>query len=152
MVKFIGEYTAKIDDKGRMVFPSAFKAQMGGDCGKFVIKKDLYADCLEMFTYEEWEKTSEEVKSRLNFFNPEDERFWRGYMSGRAIVEPNEKLSRILVPKKLLESIGIAKEAVFFGSDHKIEIWAKEKYDAQKMSDDDFAALAKSILGTRREG
>jgi Uncharacterized protein conserved in bacteria len=73
-------------------------------------------------------------------------------MSGRAIVEPNEKLSRILVPKKLLESIGIAKEAVFFGSDHKIEIWAKEKYDAQKMSDDDFAALAKSILGTRREG
>jgi MraZ protein len=152
MVKFIGEYTAKIDDKGRMVFPSAFKAQMGGDCGKFVIKKDLYADCLEMFTYEEWEKTSEEVKSRLNFFNPEDERFWRGYMSGRAIVEPDEKLSRILVPKKLLESIGIAKDAVFFGSDHKIEIWAKEKYDAQKMSDDDFAALAKSILGTRREG
>ena len=152
MVKFIGEYTAKIDDKGRMVFPSAFKAQMGGDCGKFVIKKDLYADCLEMFTYEEWEKTSEEVKSRLNFFNPDDERFWRGYMSGRAIVEPDEKLSRILIPKKLLESIGIAKDAVFFGSDHKIEIWAKEKYDAQKMSDDDFAALAKSILGTRREG
>jgi MraZ protein len=152
MTKFIGEYNAKLDDKGRMVFPAAFKAQLGGECGKFVIKKDLYADCLEMFTYEEWEKNSEEVKSRLNFFNAEDERFWRGYTSNRAIVEPDEKLSRILIPKSLLDSIGISKDVVFFGSDHKIEIWSKEKYDAQKISNEDFVELAKSILGTKREG
>jgi MraZ protein len=149
MVKFIGEYGARIDDKGRMVFPAAFKAQMGGTCGKFVVKKDLYADCLEMFTYEEWERTSDDVREKLNFFNPDDEKFWRGYMSDRAVVEPDEKLSRILVPKKLLESIGVVKDAVFFGSDHKIEIWAKEKYEAQKMSNSDFVALARRILGNK---
>lgn len=149
MVKFIGEYGAKVDDKGRMVFPAAFKAQLGGSCGKFVIKRDLYADCLEMFTYEEWERTSDEVRAKLNFFNPDDEKFWRGYMGDRAVVEPDEKLSRILVPKKLLESIGVVKDAVFFGSDHKIEIWAKERYEAQKMSNSDFVALARKILGDK---
>ena len=30
-VKFIGEYTAKVDDKGRLVLPSAFKALIASD-------------------------------------------------------------------------------------------------------------------------
>ena len=38
MINFIGEYRAKVDDKGRLVFPSAFKAVCGeqikqGDAG-----------------------------------------------------------------------------------------------------------------------
>ena len=40
MVKFIGEYRAKMDDKGRLVFPSAFKALLPeGKPQLFVIKK-----------------------------------------------------------------------------------------------------------------
>ena len=53
MVNFIGEYTAKADDKGRLVFPSAFKAVMPADGDmRFVLKKDIFEDCLEMYTYE----------------------------------------------------------------------------------------------------
>ena len=40
MTTFIGEYTAKVDDKGRLVFPSAFKAVMPTDGDmRFVLKK-----------------------------------------------------------------------------------------------------------------
>ena len=68
MVKFIGEYTAKVDDKGRIVFPAAFKSLMPSDEPMmFVVKKDIFADCLEMYTWSEWERQSEETKSRLNF-------------------------------------------------------------------------------------
>ena len=107
MTKFVGEYRAKTDDKGRLVFPSAFKSLMDSTRPlRLVVKKNLFSPCLDIFTYEEWERESEEIKSRLNFFNREHAAFWRGYMSGRAMVEPDGKLGRISIPRPLLDSIG----------------------------------------------
>ena len=143
MNTFIGEYTVKIDDKGRMVFPSAFKSLMPADGDmRFVIKKDIFEDCLEMYTFEEWERQSSEVKSRLNFFNRDHAMFWREYMRDRAIVEPDGKVGRISVPKKLLEVIGVNKEVVFSGNDYKIEIWAREKFEEARISNEQYISLA----------
>ncbi len=143
MNTFIGEYTVKIDDKGRMVFPSAFKSLMPADGDmRFVIKKDIFEDCLEMYTFEEWERQSSEVKSRLNFFNRDHAMFWREYMRERAIVEPDGKVGRISVPKKLLEAIGVNKEVVFSGNDYKIEIWAREKFEEARISNEQYISLA----------
>ena len=142
MVKFIGEYSAKIDDKGRLVLPSAFKGIMPADDMRLVIKKDIYEDCLEVYTYEEWVRQSEELKGRLNFLKKEHAMYWREYMRNRSLVEPDGKVGRINIPKKLLESIGADKEVVFSGNDHKIEIWAKERYESNEISNEDFVALA----------
>ena len=148
MAKFIGCYKAKLDDKGRLIFPAAFKSSMGeGASLRFVVKKSLFAECLEMYAYDEWEKDSEAVRSRLNFFNPEHAAFWREYMRGTADVEPDGKLGRMTIPKALLEKAGIGKDVVFAGSNHLIEIWDKEKYEAREMSSEDFVALAEKILG-----
>ena len=146
MVKFIGEHIAKIDDKGRVVFPAALKSMVpdGADM-RFVVKKDIFEDCLEMFTFEEWERRSEEVKSKLNFFNREHAMFWREYMRNRAIVEPDAKVGRITIPVKLLEAIGVMKEVVFSGNDHKIEIWAKEKYEESAISNEEYIAIAAKL-------
>ncbi len=148
MVKFVGEYRAKLDDKGRLVFPSAFKSLMdSGEPARFVVKKDLFNPCLAIYTYQEWEKESEGVKSKLNFFNKDHNRFWRGYMSDRALIEPDEKIGRITIPKQLLDSIDVSKEVVFSGNDHKIELWAKETFDACKLSNEEFVSIAENILG-----
>ena len=143
MITFIGEYGAKLDDKGRVVFPSAFKSLMPseGDL-RFVVQKDIFEECLEMYTFDEWQRQSEEVKSKLDFFNKEHAIFWREYMRNRAIVEPDGKLGRISIPKKLLESIGVTKEVVFSGNDYKIEIWSKEKYEASGISKAEYIAIA----------
>ncbi|MEN6619033.1 MAG: hypothetical protein ABFC28_06000 [Rikenellaceae bacterium] len=147
MVKFIGEYTVKVDDKGRLILPSSFKSVISNEDFRFVVKKDLYSNCLEMFTYEEWAKESEKVKSRLNFFNREHNQFWREYMRDRAIVEPDEKLGRISIPRRLLEQIGVEREVVFAGNDYKIEIWAKENFQNTKLPESDYLTLAEKILG-----
>ena len=63
-------------------------------------------------------------------------------MRDRAIVEPDGKLGRISIPRKLLEAIGVQKEVVFAGNDYKIEIWAKEKFEASRLSENDYIALA----------
>lgn len=148
MTQFIGEYKAKVDDKGRLIFPFAFKSLMGegSDC-RFVVKKSLFSDCLEMYSYSEWEKDSEAVRSRLNFFNKEHAAFWREYMRDTAIVEPDGKLGRLSIPKNLQEAVGIEKEVVFFGSNHIIEVWSREKFEGSRMSSDNFISLAEKILG-----
>ncbi|MCI1779150.1 MAG: hypothetical protein LKI53_04245 [Bacteroidales bacterium] len=148
MAKFIGEYSGKIDDKGRIILPAAFKSLFKEDEEiSFVVKKDLYENCLEMYTYSEWEKESEILKSRLNFFNREHAEFWREYMRGRAVVRAAGKLGRITIPRQILTSIGADKEVVFSGNDYKIEIWAKERYQETKLADENFIELAKKILG-----
>lgn len=147
MVTFIGEYNARLDDKGRLVFPAPLKATLvPGSDQRFVIKKNLFEPCLEMYTMEEWERQSSEMKASLDLtFNRQHATFWREYMRDRDVVEPDPKFGRISISRKLLSSIGVNKEVVFSGNDFKIEIWAKEKYEASAISDEEFIAIAESL-------
>ncbi len=150
MVTFYGKYTSKLDDKGRLVLPAPLKGVLpeGGDM-RFVVRKDIFADCLEMYTYEEWEKQAAEVRSRLNFFNVEHAMFWRAYMRDCVIVEPDAKFGRISISKELLDLIGVTKEVEFVGNGFKIEVWAKEKYEASKISNEEFVTIAGKLPANR---
>ena len=150
MVTFFGKYTSKLDDKGRLVLPAPLKGALpdGGDM-RFVVRKDIFANCLEMYPYEEWTRQEEEVRSRLNFFNEEHARFWRAYMRDCDIVEPDAKFGRITIAKELLERIGVQKEVEFVGNGFKIEVWAKEQYEASKISNEEFIAIAGKLPANR---
>ena len=151
MIKFFGEYSVKVDDKGRVIFPAAYKSIMpAGEDARFVVRKDNFANCLEMYPYAEWERQSEEVRSRLNpAFNESHAKFWRAYMHNCAVVEPDARLGRISIPRKLLEMIGVTKEVVFSGNDYKIEIWAKENFESSIISNEEFISIAGSLSDLR---
>ncbi len=148
MARFFGEHRAKADDKGRLVFPSAFKALLPSDGSvQLVVKKDAFDQCLNIFTFDEWNSRLEEVKAKLNTHKRDHSRLWRAYTSGIAIVSPEGKFGRIMIPRHMLESIGVVKEVVFSGCDFKIELWAKDKYEAEAMSDQEFSEMVEKILG-----
>ena len=146
MVTFIGTYSSKLDDKGRVVFPAPFKGAVppGGDL-RFVIKKSIYSACLDMYSYQEWEQESEKVRQGLDFFNPDHVLFWDEYMRDCVVVEPDAKLGRITIPKYLLDAIGVNREISFFGVNFKIELWAKEKFESSRISTENYLAIAKSL-------
>ena len=149
MVTFIGEYTSRLDDRGRIVFPAPLKGVLPPGDQRFVVKKSLFAPCLEMYTFQEWERQSAEVKSKLNFFNKKHAIFWREYMRDRDVVEPDSKLGRISISRKLLDAIGINKEVVFSGNDFKVEVWAKEEFEKSRIDDDEYIAIAESLSQDR---
>ncbi len=147
MALFIGDYTCKVDPKGRILFPSAFKKQMDAASDEhFVIKKDIFEQCLVLYPFKEWERQNEIIRNRLNPYNREHNRFLRAFFKGSAEVFLDGN-SRILIPKRLLESADIQKDAVLAGQDGKIEIWSKELYEAGGLNEDEFATLAEKILG-----
>lgn len=147
MTTFIGDYNCKVDEKGRVTFPSALKKQMSSATqGRFVVKKDIFEQCLVLFPIEEWERQNSIIRSKINPYNKEHNKFLRNFYRGSAeiVLDGN---NRMLIPKRLLELAEISKEAILAGQDGRIEIWAKRLYDTSEEGSDDFAALAEKIMG-----
>jgi MraZ protein len=147
MYSFIGDYSCKIDPKGRVLLPSTFKKQMPADArDSFVVKKDIYENCLILYTIDEWEKQNELLRQKLNPYNKEHSNFLRAYYKGSAEITLDSN-NRLLLPKRLLDLVGIDKDIVLSGQDKKIEIWSKELYDSNEIKEEEFSNLAEKILG-----
>ncbi len=147
MTSLIGEHTAKTDAKGRINIPSALLRQLPeGAADKMVLKADIYKKCLILYTAEEWNRQVELIRARINSFNPKHADFIRGFYKGTAEVKVDTG-NRILIPANLLQYAGIDKEVYLFGQDRKIEIWAKEIYEEQTLSPEEFAELAEEVMG-----
>jgi MraZ protein len=152
MESFVGDYTGKVDVKGRITFPSAFKKQMPDDSStSFVIKKDIFEKCLILFTSDEWERQNKIIRAGINPYNKEHTKFLREFYRGTAEVTLDTN-NRLLVPARLLEYAQIESEIYFSGQDRKIEIWAKNSYESKEESAEDFAELAEKILGGNLPG
>ncbi len=147
MITFIGDYTCKVDNKGRVTLPSAFKRQVGeGISDGFVLKRDVFDKCLILYPMGEWERQNQLIRSKTNPYNKEHNRFLRMFYSGTAEVIPDSN-NRLLLPKKLQDFAGIDDEVVLAGQFGKIEIWAADEYLSASRVEDDFAAMAEKILG-----
>jgi MraZ protein len=147
MISFIGDYNCKLDSKGRITLPSAFKRQMKeGVQDGFVLKRDVFEKCLILYPMKEWERQNQIIRSKTNPYNKEHASFLRMFYSGTAEVISDAN-SRILLPKRLLEYAGIDGEVVLAGQFGKIEIWAAEHYDKVSRADNEFTAMAERILG-----
>ena len=147
MITFIGDYNCKVDEKGRVTFPAMLKKQMSSaSSDRFVVKTDIFEKCLILFPIEEWERQNTIIRSKINPYNKEHNKFLRNFYKGSAEVNLDSN-NRLLLPKRLLELANISKEAILAGQDGKIEIWSKDLYEAMAENQDDFAALAEKIMG-----
>ena len=153
MVKFQGEAVCKVDDKGRIVLPAAFRdafARAGETDMTMVVKRSVQGTCLNLFTAAAWEQESEKVLEGLDTeLNPEHAAFWSKYNAGVHYVTPDGKLSRLNIPSELLTKVGITKEVVFAGVGHKIEIWSKERRESALMTDEVFQETAARLARKR---
>ncbi|MDQ2180354.1 division/cell wall cluster transcriptional repressor MraZ [Marinifilum sp. D714] len=147
MQTFIGDYQCKLDAKGRVLLPSAFRKLLNGDSeNRCVLRKNLHDRCLDLYPMKEWERQIEMVRARVNTFNKRHAAFMREFYRGTAEVQIDSN-GRILIPKKFFEFAGFRKEITLAGQDDKIEIWDTEAYEKPALSDDDFSSLANEILG-----
>ncbi len=147
MLNILGTYECKVDAKGRLMFPVAFKNQMGDEIKQgFVIKRSIFKKCLELFPVSQWRDESRMV-SRLNMFKKKNAEFVTKFMAGVKPVELDGS-GRLLIPRDLLKYGGITKEIVLTSVVNRIEIWDKELYEkAVDYDPDDFANLAEDVMG-----
>jgi MraZ protein len=147
MINFIGDFPCKLDAKGRLSLPAAFKKQMQAVGQEdFVIKKDIFENCLVLYPINEWQEQVELLNKKINPYNREHNKFVREFHRGKAELSI-DTAGRVLIPKRLLEIIGDSTDLVLAGLETKIEIWSKEAFEKMETNENDFASLAEKILG-----
>ncbi len=147
MATFIGDYTCKVDAKGRIILPMAFKKQMPADArDHFVVRKDIFENCLVLYSIEDWNVQLEKFRKRINPYNREHNKFLRNFFKGTAELSLDAN-NRLLLPKRLLDLIGADRDVVLAGQDGRIEIWPADTYDKLDMAPEDFANLAEKLMG-----
>jgi len=148
MSSFIGDYECKVDEKGRILFPASLRRQLTSTSpDQFVVKKDIYEDCLTLYTMEEWQRQNDIIRANTNPYNREHNAFLREFFRGTAEISLDSS-GRLLLPKRLLDLIGVAHDVVLAGMDGKVEIWAKDRYEGIRLESGAFASLADKILGS----
>jgi len=147
VLNLIGTYECKIDAKGRLMLPQAFKKQLAPVLQDgFVLKRAVFQNCLELYPIAEWNALSQKV-NKLNRFNKKNDEFIRRFNAGVKPIEV-DGTGRILVSKDLSVFAGLRKEIVVNAAINIVEIWDKELYE--KAIDDavlNFADLAEEVMG-----
>lgn len=147
MATFIGDYPCKVDVKGRIILPMAFKKQMPPAAqDHFVVRKDIFENCLVLYSADDWNRQLEKIRKRINPYNREHNMFMRNFFKGTAELSLDNN-NRMLIPKRLFDLIGAERDVVLAGQDGRIEIWAASVYDKIEMPAEDFANLAEKLMG-----
>lgn len=151
MLNLIGTYECKIDAKGRLMLPQAFKKQLAPVLQDgFVLKRAVFQKCLELYPMAEWNVLSQKV-NKLNRFNKKNDEFIRRFNAGVKLVEIDGS-GRILISKDLHAFAQTKKEIVVNAAINVLEIWDKELYE--KAIDEatlDFADLAEEVMGDQND-
>ncbi len=152
MITFIGDFVCKPDVKGRIVLPSLFKKAMSaGEQQCFVVRKDLFDDCLVMVPYDQWMEEVKLFEEKLSSYRQKDKRLKRAlYRSAAEVVL--DANGRFLIPKRLMEMIGVDGEVILLGLGSGIELWSKERFDSDDLEGDELGEMAEELLGKEAVG
>ena len=146
MNQFLGNYEAKADSKGRIFVPAVFRKLLQLQNEEwFVLRKDIFQDCLVLYPGTVWEKEIETLRSKLNKWNKTEQQVFRQFVLDAERIEMDTS-GRILVSKRYLQLAGIDSNVRFLGVDNTIEIWAKEKLEKPLMNPFDFANEIEKLM------
>jgi MraZ protein len=121
---FSGECEHTIDDKGRLIVPSKFRAELAE--GLFVTRG--LDGCLFVFPPDKWKEMSEKM-ANLSLVQSSARLFSRMIYSG--IECQLDKQGRILLPPSLRAHADIETEVVIIGVWTRLEIWSKKRWQEQ---------------------
>lgn len=146
MSHFLGEFECKLDAKGRLMLPAGLRKQMPEAEREGLVMNRGFEKHLVIYTRKEWDAIVEDL-SKLNQYEKKTREFIRYFTRGATELSL-DAAGRILLPKSLMEYAGICTDAVLASQFNKIEVWAKDAYDAQLDNEpDNFSNLAEEVMG-----
>lgn len=150
-MRFLGSSEAKTDTKGRVFLPAIFRKQLQAateEC--LIMRKDTYQDCLVLYPESVWSEQLNELRERLDHWNPKHQMIFRQFVSDVEIITLDAN-GRFLIPKRYLKLAQITQDVRIIGMDNTIEIWSKENADKPFMEPESFGRELEAIMSTPKE-
>jgi MraZ protein len=128
VAELLGQHRYQLDAKGRIALPSKFREAFAEG-----VYLTLGQDgCLFAFPAEEWRRRSDEVRNHP--ISGTESRAYARMFFGNAERADLDGQGRLVVPQRLRNHIGLAREAVVVGVSERLDIWAAEAWDRYESS------------------
>ncbi len=140
-----GNYTARIDSKGRLKVPTAFRRLIEEKHGAEFYVTSLTGDCVRIYPLPEWDS----IEQRLNLLpsmDPARRKFLdrTNYYGQQASIDGQ---GRLLIHPLLRKSAGVVGDVAVLGYLTYLEVWELERFEQRLLSDpyteEDEAAIAR---------
>jgi MraZ protein len=138
-----GNYTTRIDEKGRIKIPAAFRDIILQKYGSEFFVTSLDGDHVRLYPLPEWEKIEQRL-AQLPEMDPVKEKFLRvtNFYGRQATMDGQ---GRILIHPPLRAKAELNGEVAVLGYISYLQVWNLEKFEAQLgvFTKEDAAAIAK---------
>ena len=114
---FMGTYTPKLDDKGRLILPAKFREELSDG----LVLTRGQERCIYVFSEREFARVHEQMRSApLSSKQARD--YIRVFLSGASDEVP-DKQGRVTVPVPLRQYAGLDRELAVVGAGSRAEVW-----------------------------
>ncbi|WP_125098371.1 division/cell wall cluster transcriptional repressor MraZ [Leucobacter chromiireducens] len=114
---FLGTFTPKLDDKGRLILPAKFRAELSD--GLVITRGQEH--CLYVFSEQEFTAMHERI-SQAPMTSKHARDYLRVFLSG-AHPETPDKQHRVTIPPGLRDYAGLDRDLAVIGAGSRAEIW-----------------------------
>ena len=140
-----GNYTARIDSKGRLKVPTLFRRYMDEKYGANFYVTSLTGECVRIYPLPEWESIEQRL-SLLPSMDPARRKFLdRANYYGQQSAMDGQ--GRVLIHPLLRKSAEVLGDVAVLGYMTYLEVWELEKFQQRLLSDpyteEDEAAIAR---------
>jgi MraZ protein len=140
-----GNYTTRVDDKGRLKVPTAFRRFVEEQHGAEFYVTSISGENVRLYSLVEWENIEQRL-ALLPTMDPARRRFLdrTNYYGQQATMDAQ---GRILIHPLLRRSAGISGEVAVLGYLTYMEVWELERFEArlqiEPYTEEDEAAIAR---------
>lgn len=138
---FLGTYTPRLDDKGRLILPAKFRDRLAN--GLVVTRGQ--ERCLYVFPIDEFTRVAEQLRS-APVTSKAVRDYLRVFLSGASDEIP-DKQGRLTIPAGLRTYAGLERECTVIGAGSRLEVWDTAAWETYLESTEQaFAEQAEEVI------
>ena len=120
---FLGTYKPRLDDKGRLILPAKFRAQLAPG----LVMTLGQEHCLFVFPMDEFRRMHDQLR-RAPLTSRQARNYLRVFLSG-ATDELPDKQGRVSIPAHLRAYASLDRDVAVIGAGTRVEIWDARAWD-----------------------
>ncbi|MBK8469780.1 MAG: division/cell wall cluster transcriptional repressor MraZ [Candidatus Phosphoribacter sp.] len=143
-VPFLGTYTPRLDDKGRLILPARFRDQL--TAGLVMAKGQ--ERCLVVYPMGEFYRYAAQMQSAPS--SVAGVRDYTRVLASSASAEVPDRQGRITIPPMLRDYAGLTRDLAVIGNIARVEIWQLEAWNTYLAEKEPgFAAQSEEVMPGR---
>lgn len=139
MSTFIGNIEARLDDKGRIFIPAAYRKILSEmDSRRIIMRRDTDNECIIFYPEQVWNDKVGQLRRTLNEWDPDDQMILMQFMAEAEILDLDSQ-GRVLLQRKNVETIGAQQDVLFVGMLDRFALWSPTIFQDKQIPQKDLA-------------